>query len=243
MARKYDYQYGAGKTAYGWGMEQCEERLLWAAYCEIESKLGAEQQAQKAEFLDAFLHAGMGVKFDTVAWINSRRKRQNLEPIEFTETNIYEYGRMTDRALKAELRNQMKKEYFLLDAVGRVHWKHQAEDEMRRLPPPHNTWEEIRVARTRSAAPSLTNRERQVRLHVVDQAKSEPESEPEEITMTASPAVTKALRQLKLAKKPDTIARIISSLAPDDALTLAEEGAFDDADLVDALVERSITEG
>jgi hypothetical protein len=67
MARKYDYTYGGNKTGYGWGMERCEERLLWAAYCEVEPRLGPEQQTQKNEFLEAFFDAGLGVKLDTAA--------------------------------------------------------------------------------------------------------------------------------------------------------------------------------
>ena len=55
-------------------------------------------------------------------------------------------------------------------------------------------------------------------------------------------AVAKALRQLKLARKSETISKIVAQLQPDDALLLAETGEIDDADLVDALVARSLEE-
>jgi hypothetical protein len=244
MARKYDYTYAGNKTGFGWGMERCEERLLWAAYCEIEQRLGPEQQPQKNEFLEAFFDSGLGVKVDHVAWINSSRRRQSLEPVEFKETNVYDYARNTDRSLKAEMRRQMKTEFFGLDTAGQVRWKHQAEEEIARLPAPHHTWDEMRASRTR-ASPSLTPRERAVRLRVVDQVQAVTESQPEEEAPDVgkqNAAVAKALRQLKLARKSETISKIVAQLQPDDALLLAETGEIDDADLVDALVARSLEE-
>lgn len=241
MARKYDYTFGPGTTAYGWGMERCEEHLLWAYFSEIEARIPPDQVPRKEEFFDKFFNHGLGVTFDTMAWINSIRRRAGLQPLEFKETTIYEYGKMIDRTQKAELRRQMRSEFFVLDAVGRARWRREAEEETARLLPPHHTHAEIRARRSQFNAPSLTPRERAMRLHVVDQAvQAEQQQDQEEPVMQQSAAVTRALRQIKLAKKPETLAKIVALLTPDDALDVAECGEIEDSDLVDALVSRSL---
>jgi hypothetical protein len=77
----------------------------------------------------------------------------------------------TDRQLKAELRRQMKVSTSgLIRPVG-FRRKHQAKEEIARLPDPHHIYNEVRGARTRGAPPwSLAQQVMITRLKVVAQA-------------------------------------------------------------------------
>src|ERR1019366_9614260 len=110
MARKYEYKSGY----FGWAMERCEEKLLIAGFYEIEHRIPA-QLVWKKEFLDHFFNHGNGVTFETLAHINSIRRRLNLDPLEFTETTIYEYARSPDKLHKSEMRRQIQDEFLALD--------------------------------------------------------------------------------------------------------------------------------
>jgi len=220
-------------------MERCEEKLLISAFYEIEQRIPPGQM-WKEDFLDHFYQHGNGVKFDTISCINAERRRQTLDPIEFRQTTVYEYARSANRIQKSELRRQMRDEFLALDTADRARWRREAEEQTDSLLPPHITFEELKAQREIRPPPAaLTPRERTMRFQA-----SEPQPAiylpPQPEVRTESPTLARAIRQLKLAKRPETIAMIISQLAPDDALDVAESGLVDDADLIDALVARSL---
>jgi hypothetical protein len=220
-------------------MERCEEKLLISAFYEIEPRI-PPGQLWKEDFLDHFYQHGNGVKFDTISCINAERRRQNLDPIEFRQTTVYEYARSANRIQKSELRRQMRDEFMALDTADRARWRREAEEQTDSLLPPHITFEELKAQREfRPPLAALTVRERAMRFQATEPQPAAFAPPPPE-ARAESPTLTRAIRQLKLARRPETIAMIIANLAPDDALDVAESGQIEDADMIDALVARSL---
>jgi hypothetical protein len=85
----------------------------------------------------------------------------------------------------------------------------------------------------------LSSREGAIRDKAVETAAPEPvRSVPADAPLPDS--LNLIIRRLKLAKKPETRALIVSQTPPTDALTVAESGRIEDPDLIDSLVIRSL---
>jgi hypothetical protein len=230
MARKYRYRRTG--EHFGWNMNECEERLLIAAYEEVAPRM--PETVAKREFIMNFYENGKGVIFPNVDHINATRRRVGFEPVTFIETDVDSYGRVgalpDDARLKSERRRAWQQEYLALDTAGRLKWQQQAEFDAQLLPAPHKTLAEYEAEQERiQSEVKLTTTERNRRATVVAPA---PVSD-----------TSRALRQLKLVHdRPDIVAKIIAALAPDAALAVAENGELSDSELIAALVVRSLDE-
>jgi hypothetical protein len=231
MARKYELK----PNYYAWLMERCEDRLLIAEFDDIEGRIAADQ-SWKRDFTDHFYMHGNGIAFRFIAAINAVRRRLGRPVFNFEETNIYDYGRISDRLQKSELRRQMREEYLGLDTPGRIRWRQNAEDEIAALPPPHYTHEEWKnMRRQRYGGTVLTSAE------IVTRAQAVAQSQPQRTTAKPDDKA-RVITQLKLVQPlPDNsalISEILAKLKPDDALDIASD--FDDPGIRAALVRHSL---
>jgi hypothetical protein len=223
-------------------MERCEEKWLLAAYFEIERRIPPTSKRWKDEFEFNFFDHGNGVTEEMLVHINAERRRRNLDPIKITETDIFDYGRYPTKLEKSVMRRQMRDEYLNLDTLEKMRWKSLAIRETVALPPPHYTLEEYEQRNGCKPDGVLSARERQLRMEAIVRAgppmASQPPAQPS--TATKFDTTSKAIRQLKLVTNPETIAKIIAALSPDDALAIAESTLISTPELVDALVLRSV---
>src|SRR6516162_5670014 len=156
MAQKFEISGG-----YAWNLEQCEEEIVIAAYEEIYRYIPADQ-TWKYELETHFFEIGDGVAAEFVDSINAVRRRCGLDVIVIRETDVYEYGRSSDKRVKADHRRRIREE--LKDASADEHQRRieGAKAEEQRLPPPHRTYEQHKAwkqqqqeAQAASRAPRL----------------------------------------------------------------------------------------
>ena len=231
MARKYEFK----SNQHAWIMERCEDRMLIAVFQDIEARV-APDQTWKRDFTDHFYLHGNPISGDYFAAINSVRRRLILPSLDLQETNIYDYGRLSDRARKAELRRQMRDEYVDSDTASRLWWRQDAEEQIAALPQPHYTLEEWKHERRRrfGGAP-LTESEIVKRVEAVAQSRVQ-------VPVPMPDDKGRAIRQLKLvqtlADNDALVLEVLSKIKPNDALDIAPE--FDDPGIRTALIRHSL---
>jgi hypothetical protein len=227
MARKWEIAPGQ----YAWNFEECEEYVLIAGYEEIKPYIPPDQ-TWVVEFENHFYQHGNGVAFRFIDEINAVRRRQVLPKLEFRETDVYDYGRSTNKLMKSERRQRAREEVTAASVDVRMRMVDQAAAEVTRLPPPHIPYEQYKANKRRFAEESDLSREevgRRVRAH----------------QQTVAPVarlqlpLDKAVKMLTFARDPGLRSDIIDRLSGDDALAAAEQ--IEDADLRDALVRRSLS--
>ncbi|HVC59478.1 MAG TPA: hypothetical protein VND19_03805 [Acetobacteraceae bacterium] len=226
MARKWEITSGQ----FAWNFEECEELVLIAGYEEIKPYIPPDQ-AWFVEFENHFYQHGNGVAFRFIDEVNAVRRRQVLEKLEFRETDVYDYGRSTNKLMKSERRQRVREEVATASVDVRLRMVAHAAAEMTRLPQPHIPYEQYKANKRRYADESDLSREevgRRVRAH---QQSAAPVAR-----LQLSP--DKAVKMLMFARDPGLRSEIIDRLSGDDALAAAEQ--IEDADLRDALVRRSL---
>jgi hypothetical protein len=134
MARKFPVTKGK----WAWSPDRCEEVALILGYEEIRPYI-APNENLRAEFEMNFYERGAALGFHHLAMINDARKRKGLRPIVFLETDISEYARGTDRALRGQCRCELRDELLAMSPEERTRALVQAQEEVRELPPPHRT--------------------------------------------------------------------------------------------------------
>lgn len=231
MTRKY--LYGDGRFV-AYGMEKCEEQLLIAYYHDIEPKIRPDAMWRN-EFLDRFYRGGQGVSQASLNLVNGERRRLSLPEYTFRETQMIDYGKQPDRMLKAEWRRQYRDQYLDLDRNGKDDWIEKALDDVERQPEPHFTFDERTAYREPNlgglSQSELRNRRGALMNNVAPIA-------PKKIVQ--KPNLSRQTRLLNIATKLDTVERIVTSLLPDEALQIAEDGEVNDPDVLDLLVNRSL---
>jgi hypothetical protein len=231
MARKYTWANG---QFVGYGMEECEERLLIVYFEQIAPSIRPEAAWPK-EFFHHFYEAGTGVAESDLTNINRERRRKRLPEFEVIETQMGDYGKSADRSWKAQRRLLLRDQYRDLDTNARHEWTNAALEEFTRQPKPHYTFEEYQARTCYRSNDVLSERERAMRelaLKAKDACL--------EAVSSVSKINERALRQIKASAKPETRDRIIGALSPDEALVLAECGEIEDEELIDKLVVRSM---
>lgn len=234
MARRYQTK----RETWGWNMALCEERLLIGVYEDLAPRIIASPW--KVTWEQDFYQNGVGVLDGTLDEINSHLRRIARDELSFTETAVDDYARITDRPAKCERRRLMQEAYRSLDTVGKVRWIEEARDDIAVLPPPVMTWEGFREHQERrKAMPEQTLRQQNL-ARLAEKVVPIKPLPPDQLNGHAD-AIELALKRLKLARKPETIAAVMATIAPTDALTiadmLAETGQHD---FVDDLVMRSL---
>jgi hypothetical protein len=229
MARKWEIAPGQ----YAWNFEECEELILVAGYEEIKPYIPPDQ-TWAVEFENHFYQHGNGVAFRFVDEINAVRRRQILPKLEFCETDVYDYGRSTNKLMKSERRRRVREEIATVSVDVRLRMVAHAAADVTRLPPPHIPYEQYKANRRRYSDESDLSRAevgRRVRAH---QQSATPVAKPQ-----LSLDLDKAMKMLTFARDPGLRSEIIDRLSGDDALAAAEQ--VEDADLRDALIRRSLT--
>ncbi len=219
MARKYTYMDG---RYTGWGMEECEERLLIAYFHQIEGRI-RPGSPWSDDFRVRFYQSGEGVSDRNLGFINAERRRCYLDPLLIRETTVYDYAGNRDRSWKANIRQRALDEYGSLDTADRTKWVFDAIDEMGRLPD-----RPLPVTSYVEPVSGLSLTERDTRREAVRAA------------ALPKPDFTRTIRMLSLANREETVGLIVRALTPDEALLLAESGRLDNPDLIDRLVIRSM---
>jgi hypothetical protein len=156
-----------------------------------------------------------------------------LPKLEFRETDVYDYGRSTNKLMKSERRQRVREEVATASVDIRLRMVAHAAADVARLPAPHMPYEQYKANKRRWSEESDLSREevgRRVRAH---QQSATPVARPQ-----LGLDLDKALKMLMFARDPGLRSEIIDKLSGDDALAAAER--TEDADLRDALVRRSL---
>jgi hypothetical protein len=227
MGRKYEYMIGR----YAWNLEKCEEEILIAAYDEI-CRVIPPSQTWKADFENHFFDHGNGVSVEFLDSINAVRRRRGLGVIVIRETDIYDYGRSTDKLFKSNHRRRVQDELKNASADMRLRRVELATAEAERLRPPHMTYEEYKTQRQQHKAESVLSFE-EVTKRVLARQLANTAQTPAKPTLPPE----RVARMLTLAS-PNIWPEIIPKLSPDDALEVAER--ITDPELRDALVKHSL---
>jgi hypothetical protein len=230
MARKWEIT----QSQYAWNFEQCEEIVLIAGYEEIRSFI-PPGETWAEEFENHFFQHGNGVAFRYVDEINAVRRRRVVPRLEYRETDVFEYGRSTNKFMKSEYRRRMREELNAASVDVRLRMVTQALEDMAGLLPPHITYEDYKNNKRRFSSESDLSREEVGRRLRARQQSDAPVPRP-----LPSLPPDKVLTMLKYATNPDLRSKIIDNLSADDAL--AAVGQIEDADLRDALILHSLTQ-
>ena len=226
MARKWEIT----TNQFAWNFEECEETVLIAAYEEIKGQIPSGQ-AWAVEFENHFYQHGNGVAYRYIDEINAVRRRAVLSKIEFQETDVYEYGRSSNKLMKSERRQRVRDELAAMPTDQRARLLEHARAEVARLPPPHIPYEVYKANKKRLAEEADASREevgRRMRAFQTDAGRPKVNLD-----------VEKALKMLSLVSDPNLRLEIIDRLSSDDALEAASR--VEDAELRDALVRHSLT--
>jgi hypothetical protein len=231
MARIYELKPGVGSGGRGWAADECEEKWLIAEYAEIRGRIPAT--TWKSDFEMHFYELGSGISHYSLKMINTHLRRIGREPVVLVETNIGDYARNPDKVTKAKIRCALRDRYLTLGAADKIRWQESARDAASALDPPHRTFDEL----------SATKRETNGNMGLSETEMEHRTKALKATTLAAEEAQTRdrlarVLRQLKLAKRPELVAKAIETLNPDEALDLAEQ--IEDQDMRDMLVERSL---
>lgn len=227
MARKWEIT----TNQFAWNFEECEETVLIAAYEEVKGLIPPGQIWQ-IEFENHFYQHGNGVAFRYVDEINAVRRRAVLPKIEFQETDVYEYGRSTNKLMKSERRQRVRDDLAAQPTDQRLRTIEHARAEVSRLPPPHIPYEQYKANKRRLQEEGDSSREevgRRVRAF----------QQSEVVRPKPSLDVERAVKMLGLVSDPALRLEIIDKLSSDDALEVAER--VDDTEMRDALVRHSLT--
>lgn len=221
------YTYGPEHQYNAYGMEQCEEKLLIAYQDDIDRFIPPTQH-WKPRFIDDFYQAGKGVGEKVIDAINTIRKRfdAKLFDCHLTETQMFDYGKMTDKATKARLRCDMLAEYKALDQEGQKLWKIEAREEIATLPPPHFTHREFLNKTLRPV--NAVSRIEPAKNFLPKPAPLPPLQK------------TRAIQLLKLTKNPDMVTKILDKLTTEDCISIAESGEITDETIIEKIVERTL---
>ena len=226
MARKFEY----GPGRYAWNLETCEEEILIAGYQEIYQYIPSDQ-TWKTLFENRFFDHGNGLSAEFLTAINTVRRRRALELITIRETDVYDYGRSSNKHLKATQRRQVREELSDLGDQPRRHRLEQAHAEAAALPPPHRTYEEFKARQAQHQAGALLSLQEVTKRALAHQASNLPTSPAKSLSPD------RAARMLALAS-PTMWCDIIPKLSADDALQVAE--TIENPELRDALVKHSL---
>ena len=222
MARKYE----ASPGFYAWNLEKCEEIVLIAGYEEIVPYIRPDA-TWKVPFENHFFQHGNGVSFDYLDKLNSERRRRGLEPINFKETDLYDYGRANDRLQKSEHRRRVRAEIQTSSIDVRQKMVDRARAEIEILPSPHLTYEEFRERRNGWKTEQKLSREETAKRTEIARQKAEEAFD-----------IEKAGKMLTLTTDAELRAAIIEKLSGDNALIIA--GQTDDQQLRDVLVKHCL---
>jgi hypothetical protein len=233
MGRKYEPK----PNFYVWNFEQCEEVVLIDAYIDACQHVAASEPF-KQEFDNHFFHHGNGVAFSLIDQINAIRRRRALGPIQFVETDVFDYGRSPDKMMKSETRKRLLEELKTASTDERIRRVNLAKAEVAKLPPPHQTWEQYKERNSQYIRENTESWE-QIRRRKALEAASAPPPPPQLPTLKSLP-VQKALTLLKHATSEAVIDRIIEKLSPDDVLSMLPE--IENKDLADRLILHSLAE-
>lgn len=239
--------YRIGKHHIGYNFELCEERYFLACYHEIEPRIPPTAQWHRT-FVDNFYRHGNGVSDSAIDAINAERRRLGMEVMEFSETDIYDYARNTDRMWRSQQRQSMRDQYLKLDTANRVRWRDTAHDEMQHLPPPHRTLQEIE-AEQREREEAINRQVLERRQRALEAARASDAEAQKQLVLPGkddqpdrpdvsphSEQINRFRRLFALASKEETIERLLSKLTVEQALEIAEDS--EDAELRDRLVNR-----
>lgn len=235
MARKYEFR----SNCFGLSMEICEEKLLIAAFVDIEGRVASE--AWPHDFRQHFFTSGAGVAEMYIKSINAVRTRIGIDAIEFQETRPLDYCKLNDRPLKAKNRQGWHSDYRELDTADRVKWFYAAQTEIATLPLAYLPYEQQRRFERNNRfvdGSILSQREMSNRAMAVAQDTLVKDA------LALAPALAlkeRAIKQLRLVpiEADDTITAILSRLDPDLALEIANE--FEDSPKIrQMLVVRSL---
>ncbi|WP_428488122.1 hypothetical protein [Rhodopila sp.] len=229
MGRKWEIT----QSQYAWNFEQCEELLLIAGYEEIKPYIPFNENWVE-EFENHFYRHGNGVAFRYVDEVNAVRRRRALPKLEFRETDVFDYGKSTNKLVKSEHRQRVRADLLAASVNIRSRLVSQALSEAKALPEPHQTFEEWKANRRRFANDAELSREEAARrFRAFEQVDGSVSSR--QLNLAPDRAVT----MLKYASSPELRQEIIGKLSPDGALAAVEQ--VDDADLRDALIRHSLT--
>jgi hypothetical protein len=222
MARKYE----AGPNFYAWNLEKCEEIVLIAGYEEIVTYI-PPSATWKVPFENHLFQHGNGISFEYLDKLNSERRRRGLDPINFKETDIYDYGRSTDRLLKSEHRRRVREEIQTASIDLRQKMVEHARAEIERLPPPHQTFEEYKERQNGWKTEQRLSREETAKRAEIAAQKIEKAFD-----------VEKAGKMLALTTDAELRATIIEKLSGDNALIIAQQ--TNDQQLRDMLIKHCL---
>jgi hypothetical protein len=238
MARLFEI----GQRILCWNCNECEERALIAAYCDIKSRVPASPQRWIDEFEQEYFTVGSALMASTLAHINMHRKRLDRSEFILQESNADALARNGIRAERASIRRQILNEYEPLGKIDREKWWMSAMAEIARQAPPHRTWEEYKQnkaeverdeeinlsERTRRAAAIAVHRERPVLT-----VKSVPYRNKSERLLAAAATLPPEMAMAAQTK-------IVTKITSDEALDLLE--AIDDPALKLILIERVLAD-
>jgi hypothetical protein len=231
MARKWEISEGV----FAWNMEESEELYLIAGYEEIKRYITPQAQWAK-DFEQHFYHHGNGIAFAFIDQINAERRRRFLPTLEFTETDVLEYGRSTNKLMKSERRRQVREEINSVSLDIRQRLVNGALAKMQILQPPHLQYDEFKARKRRYFDDSLLSRAEASRRVQATQIVAAPQNPPE--PQTPNLPIEKALLMLKYATNAELRLDIISKLSADDALEAVER--IEDDEVRDALIRHSL---
>lgn len=236
MARKFGLKIGTPNDGgYAWATDICEDRWLVAAFDAVGPRV-QNGIRWKNDFIEHYYDRGNFVTFYALGQINKAlQQKGDIEPLELIETDVSDYVRGLDKPERARIRCDLRDQYRSLDNGHKDVWVRNALVEIKALPDPHQTFEEWKRARVAPEPPLWNNNEMARRKAALKEAGAKAE----QVKLNGS--IDRAVRMLVLASKSEIIERIIATLSPDEALAVAEAGRIESPDVVDMLVERSLS--
>jgi hypothetical protein len=233
MGRKYEPK----PNFYVWNLEQCEEIVLIDAYIEACQYVPASEP-WKQEFDNHFFQHGNGVAFSFIDQINAVRRRRASPPIQFVETDVFDYGRSPEKTMKSETRKRLLQELRDAPTDERIRRVNRAKGEVEMLPAPHQTWEQYKERNSQYIRENTESWE-QVRRRKALEAASAPPTPPTPQKPPSLPA-QKAITLLKHVTSEAVIDRIIEKLSPEDVLSMLPE--IENKEIADRLILHSLSE-
>jgi hypothetical protein len=227
MARKFELSVGK----YAWNFDRCEEILVITGYNEILRFIAPDHTLWSRDFERLFYDQGTPLGFYLIERINEVRKRKNLKALTFRETDVSEYGRVTDRSERAKARRALRDQISELDPKGLAVMIDKATIATEALSPPHLTLEELKAKRKK------TDQETQISRAAAGLLLAQQKAEKDRAA--AENRMARIEKMLTLATAQSLRDQIVASLSPEEALDMA--GRVDDFDLRDQLVRHSMS--
>lgn len=227
MARRYETY----TSQCGWAMEPCEERLFIAFYEDVRGNIDPSIKWPD-KFEIGFYQEGFGVLDMYRNSINKVRLRLDLPIFTIRETDVGEYARRDERAMKSARRHEWRNEYLSLNNDGKVNWRTESQQEVDSLPPPHASREEyVATFGPKNSEPvglGPAERARRERALLAASQSDQPEPPPTRsaptplITPVSLPGLTMRLLRLA-ARSPDALARLAGKISLEQAIEAAEK--------------------